>query len=55
VVDGLEAGFVPATAWDSEVILAQITLHPQALDRHEVYGNAYQAMHEALRNAYGGR
>ena len=55
VVDGLEAGFVPAATWDAEVILAQITLHPQALDRHTVYWNAHQAMRQALKKAYGGR
>jgi formaldehyde-activating enzyme involved in methanogenesis len=39
---------------EEEVMLAQVTVHPQALDRHQLYGNAYMAMSEALQNAYNG-
>ncbi len=38
---------------EDEVVLAQVTLHPQALDRHELYWNAYRAVSAALREAYG--
>jgi 4-hydroxy-tetrahydrodipicolinate synthase len=52
IVDGLAEKWVPQAAMDDEVILAQVTIHPQALDRHELYWNAYQAMSAALKNAY---
>jgi 4-hydroxy-tetrahydrodipicolinate synthase len=52
IVDGLAEKWVPQAAMDDEVILAQVTVHPQALDRHELYWNAYQAMSAALREAY---
>jgi 4-hydroxy-tetrahydrodipicolinate synthase len=52
IVDGLAEEWVPQEAMDDEVILAQVTIHPQALDRHELYWNAYRAMSAALREAY---
>jgi formaldehyde-activating enzyme len=52
IVDGLAAGWIPETVWDEEVMMAQVTLHPQALDRHQVYHNAYSAMSQALRKAF---
>ena len=54
IVDGLATGLIPQAAWDEEVILAQVTVHPGALDRHELYWNAYHSMSEALQNAYSG-
>jgi formaldehyde-activating enzyme len=54
IVDGLAEKWVPQAAMDDEVILAQVTIHPHALDRHELYWNAYQAMSAALKSAYGG-
>jgi formaldehyde-activating enzyme len=54
IVDGLAAGSIPHQMWDSEVMLAQATVHPQALDRHKLYWNVYQAMNDALQNAYSG-
>jgi 5,6,7,8-tetrahydromethanopterin hydro-lyase len=54
VVDGLAEKWVPQAAMDDEVILAQVTLHPQALDRHKLYWNAYQAVSAALREAFAG-
>jgi len=54
IVDGLAEGWVPLAAMEDDVILAQVTLHPQALDRHELYWNAYQAVGAALRQAYAG-
>jgi 4-hydroxy-tetrahydrodipicolinate synthase len=52
IVDGLAAGWMPRSVWDEDVMMAQVTLNPQALDRHQVYRNAYSAMSEALRNAF---
>jgi 4-hydroxy-tetrahydrodipicolinate synthase len=54
IADGLESGLIPATAWDDDVILAQVTVSPQALDRHTLYWSAYRAMSDALTNAYHG-
>jgi 4-hydroxy-tetrahydrodipicolinate synthase len=52
IVDGLAEQWVPQAAMEDEVILAQVTIHPQALDRHELYWNAYGAMSAALKDAY---
>jgi len=52
VVDGLADGWLPQDAMEHEVILASVTIHPQALDRHRLYCNAYDSMVSALRNAY---
>jgi 4-hydroxy-tetrahydrodipicolinate synthase len=54
IVDGLAAGFITPEMWDSEVMLVQVTVHPQALDRHKLYWNVHQAMDDALKNAYSG-
>lgn len=54
IVDGLASGLIPLSAMEEEVMLAQVTVHPQALDRHQLYWNAYKAMSEALNNAYNG-
>jgi 4-hydroxy-tetrahydrodipicolinate synthase len=56
IVDALAAGWIPEAAMDEEVMLVQVTVHPQALNRHQLYWNAYHATSEALRNAFhGGR
>ena len=52
IVDGLGAGWIPQAAMEEEVMLVQATVHPQALDRHELYWNVYHAMSEALKTAF---
>ena len=54
IVDGLASGLIPPAALNEEVMLAQVTVHPQALDRHRLYWSAYHAMSEALKSAYLG-
>lgn len=54
IADGLASQLIPRMAVDSEVMLAQTTVSPQALDRHKLYLNAYRAMGEALQHTYGG-
>ncbi|UCC76339.1 MAG: formaldehyde-activating enzyme, partial [Anaerolineales bacterium] len=54
IVDGLAVGWISQSAMDDEVVMVQATVHPNALDRHQLYWNAYQAMTEALRNAFVG-
>ena len=52
IVDGLAAGWIPQAAMDDKVMMVQATVHPQALNRHQLYWNVYHAMSEALKNAY---
>ncbi len=54
IVDALGEGWIPEAAMDEEVMLVQATVHPQALDRHQLFWNAYRAMFAALRDAYQG-
>jgi 4-hydroxy-tetrahydrodipicolinate synthase len=54
IVDGLAEGWIPQAAMDDEVMMVQATVHPQALNRHQLYWNVYRAMSEALKNAYKG-
>jgi 4-hydroxy-tetrahydrodipicolinate synthase len=54
IVDSLATGLIPEAAMDDQVLLAQVTIHPQVLDRHRLFWSAYEAMSRALRNAYNG-
>lgn len=54
IVDALGEGWIPKEAMDDEVMLVQATVHPQALDRHQLFWNAYHAMFAALKAAYQG-
>ena len=54
IADGLASGSIPQAAMEDEVVMAQVTVHPQALDRHRLYWNAYEAVSEALHHAYAG-
>jgi len=54
IVDGLASGLIPQPAFKDEVMMVQVTIHPQALNRHRLYCNACRAMGEALQNAYTG-
>jgi len=54
IVDALGEGWIPEAAMEEEVMLVQATVHPQALDRHQLFWNAYQAMTAALKDAYQG-
>ena len=54
IVDGLAAGWIPQSAMEHKVMMAHVSVHPRALDRHQLYENAYQAMGTALRSAYNG-
>ena len=54
IVDALGEEWIPEAAMDEEVMLVQATVHPQALDRHQLFWNAYHAMLAALKDAYQG-
>ncbi|MCR4406033.1 MAG: 4-hydroxy-tetrahydrodipicolinate synthase [Anaerolineae bacterium] len=53
IVDALEAGVIPASAMDTQVMIVLASVHPRALDRHTLYHNVRQAMSEAIRQAFG--
>ena len=53
IVDNLEAGVIPTSAMDDEVMIVKATVHPKALDRHALYRNVYRAMDEAIKGAFG--
>jgi bifunctional enzyme Fae/Hps len=52
IADALEDGTISANAADHEVMIALATLHPRALDRHDLYHAGYQAAGQAIRQAF---
>ncbi len=54
VVDALEAGIIPRSAMDTHVMLAQVSVHPKAVDRHALYASVLSAAGAAIRQAFGG-
>jgi 4-hydroxy-tetrahydrodipicolinate synthase len=54
VVDSVADGTIPQAAVDDVVIIANIFVHPAAVDRKRVYINNYKAMRHALRRAAEG-
>jgi len=52
IADALASGTVPAKAMDKELILVKLTVHPKALNRHTLYKNVYQAMSQAINQAF---
>jgi len=55
VLDTVEEGFVPKAAVDDLLIVANVFIHPAAVDRKRVYINNYKAMRHALRKAIENR
>jgi len=54
IVDALERGHIPSTAVDDEVMIALVTVHPRALDRHVLYQSVLSASAQALEQAFPG-
>ncbi len=54
VVDSVADGTIPRAALDDIVIIANIFVHPAAVDRKRVYINNYKAMRHAVRRAIEG-
>jgi 4-hydroxy-tetrahydrodipicolinate synthase len=54
IVDALDDQCIPEAAMDEEVMLVLATVHPQTLDRHQLFWNAYRAMSAVLKDAYQG-
>jgi len=55
VADSLADGIIPKGAVDDLVIIANVFVHPSAVNRHRVYINNYKAMRHAIRRAMEGR
>ena len=55
VVDSVADGTIPKGAVDDMMIIANVFVHPTAVDRQRVYINNYKAMRHAIRKAIEGR
>jgi len=55
VVDSVADGTIPKEAVDELLIIANVFVHPAAVDRQRVYINNYKAMRHAIRRAIEGR
>jgi 4-hydroxy-tetrahydrodipicolinate synthase len=52
IVEALEAGLIPPAAVDDQVMVALATVHPRALDRHDLYHSVHAAAAQALEQAF---
>jgi len=55
VADNLADGIIPKAAAEDLIIIANVFVHPSAVNRHRVYINNYKAMRHAIRKAMEGR
>jgi 4-hydroxy-tetrahydrodipicolinate synthase len=55
VVDSVADGTIPREAVEDLVIIANVFVHPSAVDRQRVYINNYKAMRHAIRKAMESR
>lgn len=55
VADSIADGTIPKQAVDDLIIIANVFVHPTAVDRQRVYINNYKAMRHAIRRAIEGR
>jgi 4-hydroxy-tetrahydrodipicolinate synthase len=55
VVDSVADGTIPKEAAERLIILANVFVHPAAVDRQRVYINNYKAMRHAIRKTIEGR
>jgi len=55
VVDSVADGTIPKEAADELIIIANVFVHPTAVDRQRVYINNYKAMRHAIRKTIEGR
>lgn len=55
VVDSVADGTIPKEAVEELIIIANVFVHPTAVDRQRVYINNYKAMRHAIRKAIEGR
>ena len=55
VADSVADGIIPKAAADDLIIIANVFVHPSAVNRHRVYVNNYKAMRHAVRRTMEGR
>jgi 4-hydroxy-tetrahydrodipicolinate synthase len=55
VVDSVQDGTIPKEAADDLIMIANVFVHPTAVDRQRVYINNYKAMRHAIRKTIEGR
>jgi len=55
VVDSVADGTIPKEAAEKLIIIANVFVHPTAVDRQRVYINNYKAMRHAIRKTIEGR
>jgi 4-hydroxy-tetrahydrodipicolinate synthase len=55
VADSVADGIIPKAAAEDLIIIANVFVHPSAVNRHRVYVNNYKAMRHAVRRAMEGR
>jgi formaldehyde-activating enzyme len=55
VIDSVADGTIPKEAVDELIIIANVFVHPTAVDRQRVYINNYKAMRHAVRKAMENR
>jgi 4-hydroxy-tetrahydrodipicolinate synthase len=55
VVDSVEDGTLPKQSVDDLIIIANVFVHPTAVDRQRLYINNYKAMRHAIRKTMEGR
>jgi 4-hydroxy-tetrahydrodipicolinate synthase len=55
VIDSVADGTIPKEAAEELIIIANVFVHPTAVDRQRVYINNYKAMRHAIRKAVEGR
>ena len=53
ILDNVEEGTIPAQDLDDVVMIVKATIHPRALDRHQLFANVRRAMYRAIKMAYG--
>lgn len=55
VIDSVADGTIPKQAVEDLIIIANVFVHPAAVDRQRVYINNYKAMRHAIRKSVEGR
>jgi 5,6,7,8-tetrahydromethanopterin hydro-lyase len=55
VVDSVADGTIPEEAADDLIMIANVFVHPTAVDRQRVYVNNYKAMRHTIRKTIEGR
>jgi formaldehyde-activating enzyme len=55
VIDSVADGTIPKAAAEDLIIIANVFVHPTAIDRQRVYINNYKAMRHGIRKTVEGR